>query len=208
MLRKIVEEGLKSILWIIISALTLSSFLALSPLLLFDNNEGGGIPAIELTSSQIDTLVNSGAQSNNVGLTAGEWVAYSAFQMDDGVVWLGGAFNGTITLGDYKVTSEGSRDGIIASLSPEGEWVMVTSIAGSGIDEILNIQFIGSEKILVKGLFNERIELDNEVVNGSGGWGRNAFEATFSINAAEWSNAIRIPNEWISSSGSVWCGWQ
>ncbi|MDP6640327.1 MAG: hypothetical protein QF817_04585 [Candidatus Poseidoniaceae archaeon] len=202
------DKGAKSIIGILTLVVLFSGFLALSPLLLLGSNGPIIEEEIVLSKSQIRALATSGALSEDTPIGEGDWKIQSALQMPNGDLWIGGSFNGTLSLGADFINSSGSKDGLIAILSIDGHWLDIKPISGGGIEEVTELQQLDDNTLLVRGRFNEQAQIGDIEINGDGGWGRDAFEAAISIDSSEWISATRIPAELLSSKGGVWCGWK
>lgn len=90
----------------------------------------------------------------------------SAFDTN-GNVYTTGGFTGTLTLGDFTLTSAGDRDAFIAKARPDGTYVWAVSIGGTSTDEGRAIYVEGTQ-VFVAGYFAGTVDFNpNQSVTNS-----------------------------------------
>ncbi len=87
-----------------------------------------------------------------------EWATVSSLAPFDAGVIVGGAFSGTLRIGDKVVSSAGKSDGFIARLDPTGRPLWLVRVGGPHSDAVQGIAVSGT-RIAVAGTFASGAEL-------------------------------------------------
>lgn len=94
-----------------------------------------------------------------VGIGATEWASVRALAATgDGVV-VGGAFAGTLRVGDRVVTSAGRSDGFWATLGPDGAVRGLWRVGGPGADDVTGLAALPDGALAIAGTYGDRAEL-------------------------------------------------
>ncbi len=78
----------------------------------------------------------------------------------DNNVYVAGEFNGTIYLGDFKITSKGNTDAFFAKFNKTGTPLFVKSIGGIYGDSAFNIKVDNENNFLITGYFKNSVDFD------------------------------------------------
>lgn len=81
------------------------------------------------------------------GVTTGNSIALDS----SGNIYVGGRFNGTLTVGSSTLTAVGSDDGFIAKLDSSGNGIWAAQISGTNMDNVLGVAVDSSNNPLVTG---------------------------------------------------------
>ena len=123
----------------------------------YDIDLGNGV-TLNNNGSSDGMIIKYGAEgevewARNIGGNKDDYIQ-SVSSSNDGGVIVGGYFSSSsIQVGDYKLTNNGSSDGIIIKLDSEGEVEWATSIGGSGTDEITSVASASDGGVTVGGHF-------------------------------------------------------
>ena len=104
-------------------------------------------------------LGDDGAPRWTVGVGATRWAMVRALAIDGDQVLVGGAFAGTLRIGDKVVTAAGSADGFWARLDGDGTLITLARIGGDGFDAVTGVAALTDGRIAVGGTFTGTAEL-------------------------------------------------
>lgn len=126
-----------------------------------------------------------GAPAWTVGVGATRWAMVRALVPEgdgegDGVL-VGGAFAGTLRIGDRVVTSAGGVDGFWARLDGAGHLVALARMGGDGFDAVTGVAALTDGRLAIVGTFTGPAELAGTDLDSARGdrIGGDGFVATF-----------------------------
>ncbi|MCD4736282.1 MAG: T9SS type A sorting domain-containing protein [Bacteroidales bacterium] len=106
-------------------------------------------------------------------------------------VYITGMFDGTVSFGDFELTTAGLYDIFLAKYSPSGECLWVVQAGGeSFFDHALTLDFDSQDNVYITGCFEHTATFGDTIVSSgvpSGGnpnveWGGETFVAKYSTN--------------------------
>jgi hypothetical protein len=111
---------------------------------------------------------------------------------NNGKIFVGGTFTGTLSNGDKEVTSNGRKDVFLARLNQNGSIEELFSFGGEGDDIPRSMAIESSGNILMAGTYNKSFELgDRKFIIGPAGIKTNAFITKFDSNFKPlWINTL------------------
>lgn len=176
-----------------------------------DTTDGGYIIGGSFSSNSItigeQTIMNKGNYNSSDGLIVklkkdgkAEWIqsiggnnndyVYSVYATSDGGVIVGGSIgSGTVTVGDYTLTSKGDYDGLIIKYSSDGDVEWATNIGGTGSDRINSVYITKDGSIIAGGYFYNSLKIGNYTLSSKGS--QDALIIKYSSNGElEWAKSM------------------
>lgn len=128
----------------------------------------------------------------NIGSTLFE-TCFEVACNDNDDVYITGMFDGTVSFGDFALTTAGLYDIFLAKYSPSGECLWVIQAGGeSFFDHAITLDFDSEDNVYITGCFENTATFGDTVVSSgipSGGnpnveWGGEIFVAKYTTNGA------------------------
>lgn len=122
-----------------------------------------------------------GAPTWTVGVGGTRWAMVRAVVLDGDDVLVGGAFAGTLRIGDRVVTAAGGVDGFWARLDGAGHLVALARMGGDGFDAVTGVAALTDGRLAIVGTFTGPAELAGTDLDSARGdrIGGDGFVATF-----------------------------
>lgn len=122
-----------------------------------------GLGLVASLPSQAQSWQWAAAQSSG---TTGP-VQFKAVALDGvGNTVVAGSFRGTVTLGNFTLSSAGGTDGIVARLSPAGVWLQAVRLGGTTDEAITTVAVSAAGAVWVAGGFNNSLSLGGVMLSG------------------------------------------
>jgi hypothetical protein len=100
---------------------------------------------------------------------------------NDNNIYVSGHFQGTATFGTLQATSMAVKDGFVAKLSPDGEFLWVKTLASPKDVSVADLDISSSKnEIAVVGYFTDTLVVNNTMYFSNGG--EDAYIARYSLN--------------------------
>ncbi|HJM13215.1 MAG TPA: hypothetical protein QF641_01830 [Candidatus Thalassarchaeaceae archaeon] len=192
--------------FLLIAPLLLSTFLAISPMLIFPSDVTiSVISAEDLSESQLDVLREMDIARTPADTREGKVAMNQAFKLENGEIGIGGTWEGEMKLGEVSLQSKGSRDIFFATLNIDGEWDNVIVAGSQGLDSISSI-YSSEGRFSLFGKVNGESQFSPYSLNHDNGWSPTGFEAHFDPDEG-WTGVWEIDIELLPLNSDVlWCG--
>lgn len=99
----------------------------------------------------------------------GDDVGYAVVEADSSI-YIGGWFEGSVTLGNYVLNSQGSSDIYLARMTYSGDIIWARRFGGVGMDNIVGITADNNGNIYFSGFCSEYSDFGSYFFPGYGGW--------------------------------------
>ncbi|HVV86111.1 MAG TPA: hypothetical protein VHE35_23795, partial [Kofleriaceae bacterium] len=108
-----------------------------------------------------------GAPLRTIGVGATRWAMVRALAFDGDALLVGGAFAGTLRIGDRVVTSAGGVDGFWARVDGAGAVVSLARLGGHGFDAVTGLAVLTDGRLAITGTFTGKAELLDTVLDSA-----------------------------------------
>lgn len=184
----------------------LALFLAISPLIILGQSQGGTvITTADLSEAQISSLQDLNLARMPSELREGLPAINQVLLQDNGNLILAGTWVGEFSLQNFTLISNGGRDIFVTSLDYSGNFTAPISGGSEGEDSVVSI-IKKSNSIMIFGEINGDAIFGNKSIEDNSNWSSTPFQAFISQNL-EWILVSEIDRELLpETSQNLWCG--
>ncbi|MDA9962050.1 Ig-like domain-containing protein, partial [Opitutales bacterium] len=105
-----------------------------------------------------------------------------------GNIYLSGHYSGSADFGPNTLSNSGGKDGVVAKLSPKGDWIWALPVSGSNDVVASHLEFLPSGNLLLAGTFQGTITIGSKTITSSG---ENDLFMAELTPGGQWVSALR-----------------